>query len=169
LAQKILSENPDIAQTKEKITQAKSELESGKDFAEVARKYSDGSSKENGGELGWVDSEQVVPELKSILFDGQSYKKNDIIESSIGFHIVEIENKKNENGKDLLQLRQIFVAKYAFVDWLVEQKKQMRVWVPLRTFTWDSKMGTIDFRDEEMRTFEKEERVKAQGDASIMF
>ncbi len=170
LAQKVMTDNQaDNSQSKEKISKAQNELASGKDFAEVARKYSEGASKDEGGELGWVKSDQVVPELKDVLFGGQSMKKNDIIESSIGFHIVEIEDRKSEDGQDILQLRQVFVAKNTFAGWLVEQKKNMKIWVPLSYFFWDSKVGAVDFRDEKMRNFEKEQRAKAQGDASIMF
>jgi hypothetical protein len=45
----------------------------------------------------------------------------------------------------------------------------MRVFVPLSDFIWNSELGMVDFRDEKMRAFEKEERSKVQGDASIMF
>lgn len=167
LAQKVLAQDPDNTKSKEKINQAKSQLDGGKDFAEVARTYSQGSSKDNGGELGWVKKDQVLPELQEVLFGSKALEKNGIIESSIGFHIFEIENRKKEDGQDVLQLRQIFVAKLSYTDWLVQQKKQMSVSVPLRDFFWDSKTGSIEFRDEKMRTFEKDERAKAQGDASI--
>lgn len=169
LAKKVFAKSSDTVGAKERIERAQGELEAGKDFAEVVRSYSQGSSVENGGELGWVKKEQVVPELQEALFGTQTIKKNSVIESSIGFHIVEIENKKKENGQDSLQLRQIFVARGTFADWLVEQKKKLNIWVPLSDFVWDSKTGSIEFRDEKMRIFEKEERAKVQGDASIMF
>lgn len=168
LAEKIVSSDADNSKAKEKINQAQKQLEDGKDFSEVVRNYSEGSSKEKDGQLGWVKKAQVVPELQAALFES-SLKKNSIIESSIGFHIVQIDDKKKDAGEDILQLRQIFVAKNTFADWLEKQKKQVRVSVPLSDFIWDAKTGVIDFKDENMRNFEKEERSKAQGDASIMF
>lgn len=168
LEKKVLAEEFDVSAPKEKIKQAKTQLESGKDFAEVVRMSSEGTSKENGGELGWVKKDQVVLELQDALFGEKPLEKNSIIESSIGFHIVEIENRKKEGDQTVLQLRQVFVAKKTFADWLIEQKKKMNVLVPVSAFIWDSKVGTIDFADESMRIFEKEERSKAQGDASIM-
>ncbi|NTW27432.1 MAG: hypothetical protein HGA36_03840 [Candidatus Moranbacteria bacterium] len=170
LAQKVATEkSSDSAEAKSKIAQAQKQLESGKDFTEVVRSYSEGPSREKGGELGWAKKAQVVPELQTVLFEKDEPKKNAIIESSIGFHIVEIENRKKENGEDVLQLRQIFVAKNTFADWLETQKKQMKVVVPMADFTWNSQTGSIDFRDEKMNEFEKQERAKVQGDASIMF
>ncbi|EKE19245.1 MAG: PPIC-type PPIase protein [uncultured bacterium] len=169
LAQKVIANDPNSTKAKEKITQAQKQLEEGKDFAEVVRTYSEGSSKEKSGELGWVKKDQVVLELQEALFESDTAKKNDVIESSIGFHIIEIKNQRKEEGEDVLELRQIFVAKNTFADWLIGQKKQMKVMVPASEFVWDAKMGAIDFKDEEMRVFEKEERAKVQGDASIMF
>ena len=34
---------------------------------------------------------------------------------------------------------------------------------------WDKSTGMIDFRNEEMRNFEKESRKETKGDASLMF
>lgn len=156
--------------SKTKIDKAKKELDGGKDFAQVSKEYSDGASKEKGGELGWVKKDQVLPEIKDALFGSEPYKNGSIIESSIGFHIIEIEDRKKEKeGDDVLQLRQIFVAKNTFADWLDSQKKQMNILIPMKNFFWDKTKGTVDFRDEQMRMFEKNERAKTQGDASIMF
>ena len=112
---------------------------------------------------------QVAPELQDPLFGGKPLEKNSIIESSIGFHIIDIENKKKENSQDVLQIRQIFVAKNTFADWLNTQKKQMRVMIPMSEFTWNSSTGSVDFRSADMRAFEADSRAKAQGDASLMF
>jgi hypothetical protein len=161
----------DNTKSQEKIKQAQKEIFDGKDFAEVVNKYSDGSSKENGGELGWVVKSQVLPELQEALFDSKILERGTIIESSIGFHIVEIENKKKDQDKDkdVLQLRQIFVAKNTFVNWLIAQKKQMKVSIFLSDFFWNNSNAEVDFRALEMRIFEKDQQSKAEGDASIIF
>lgn len=169
LTQYAAGQNASGTVSKTKIQQAQKELESGTDFAKVAADFSDGVSKENGGELGWVTKDQVVPELQDALFGSKPLEKDSIIESSIGFHIVEIENRKKENNEDVLQLRQIFVAKNVFADWLETQKEKMKIWIPLKDFSWNNSTGSVDFRSEQMKDFETDQRTKAQGDASIMF
>jgi parvulin-like peptidyl-prolyl isomerase len=169
LAAYVTNENLDNSASKVKIEQAKKELDNGKSFAQVVSDYSEGPSRASGGELGWVKKNQLVPELQDVLFSSKMPDKNAVIESQIGFHIVEVENKKKENGEEVLQLRQVFVTKNAFADWLDSEKKKMSVLVPLSEFTWNNSTGSVDFRNEEMRSFEKEERAKVQGDASIMF
>lgn len=168
LAKQVEVEQNGNTQAKSKIEKAQSELKSGTDFAVVAQRYSDGSSKENSGELGWVKKDQVIPELAETIFANTAPEKNAIIESPIGFHIVEIEEKKKENDQDVLRLRQIFVSKNTFADWLQQQKKNFNVWVPMKEFVWDKQSGIVQFRDEQMKKFESEQRKNAQGDASLM-
>lgn len=168
LALKVANENPDEIQAKSKMEKAQKELASGKEFVQVVRSYSEGASKDEGGELGWVTKDQVLPELQKELFENGDFKAGSIIESSIGFHLVEIRDSKEEEGVKKLQLRQIFVSKNTFADWLENQKKQIKVIVPLKDFVWDRNSGSINFRDQQMRIFEKEQRAKLQGDASIM-
>lgn len=165
----VIQENLDNSIAKKKIEQAKKELDSGKDFAEVAKEYSNGSSRDNGGELGWVKRDQVLTEIQAAFFEGKTPEKNSIVESLLGFHIIEVKDRKKEDNEDVLQLRQIFVSKDVFADWLQDQKKQMSVIVLPAGFYWNSSAGLIDFKSEEMRVFEKEERAKLNGDASLMF
>lgn len=169
LSEKVLSEKKDDAIAKAKIEKAQAELEKGTDFAEVVDKYSEGSSKESKGELGWVKSDQVIKELADAVFANGNLEKNQIIESPIGFHIVQIEEKKKEDGADVVKLRQIFVSKNTFADWLQEQKKQLNIWIPVKGFVWDKSLGSVRFSDEEMNKFEAQQRSEAQGDASLMF
>ncbi len=159
-----------IKQTEDIAKKAKKDLDSGKDFVQVVNLYSSGFSKEKGGELGWVKKSQLLPELQLALFGAEPFENDSIIESSIGFHIIEIENKKKDNNnEDVLLLRQIFIAKYSFADWLVEKMKAMSILLPSREFNWNSESGLVEFTDSILTKFEEEARGKAQGDASIIF
>lgn len=156
-------------QAKELISKAKSELDSGKNFSQVVATYSNGPSKEKDGELGWVKKSQLLPELQAELFGGSNFQNDSIIESSIGFHIIEVENKKKDSGEDVLQLRQIFVAKNSFADWLTEKMKGMSIILTSNEFGWNKGNGLVEFKDSNMNEFEKQAREKFQGDASIIF
>lgn len=169
LAEKVAAEQKGDTVAKAKIEKAQAELKSGAKFEDVVVKYSEGTSKDSKGELGWVKKDQVIKELADVVFADKSLEKNLIIESQIGFHITEIEEKKKEGDSDVVKLRQIFVSKNTFADWLEKQKKQMGVWVPMNEFSWDKSSGSIKFRDQQMNIFETDQRSKAQGDASLMF
>ncbi|EKD58496.1 MAG: hypothetical protein ACD_56C00112G0002 [uncultured bacterium] len=169
LSERVLREQNNDAQAKMKIEKAQAELDKGQDFSSVVEKYSEGLSKEDGGELGWIKKDQIMPELAEAVFGDAKLESKGVIESAIGFHIVEIEDKKKEGEADVLRLRQIFVAKNTFADWLDSKKKQLNVWIPMNEFVWNKSEGTVEFRDKEMQKFETEQRAKVQGDASLMF
>ncbi|MEI7621076.1 MAG: peptidylprolyl isomerase [Candidatus Moraniibacteriota bacterium] len=157
------------AQAHAAIMQAQKALASGKTFAQVATQYSAGASKEKGGELGWVKKSQLLPELQTALFGTTEFENGSVIESSIGFHLVEVENRKQDGDEATVQLRQIFVAKKSFADWLASQMKKMSVLLPTGEFSWNSKDGVVEFKDSNLTKFENEARANAEGDASIIF
>jgi len=67
-------------------------------FAELAKKYSVGPSKVNGGELGWFDPKQMVPEFAKAaekLKPGQITLKP--VHTRFGWHIILVEGKKENN------------------------------------------------------------------------
>ena len=65
-------------------------LESGEDFAKLAKKYSDDSSNaSNGGDLGYIDSETVVEEFWDALKDLEKGKyTTEPIKTEYGYHII---------------------------------------------------------------------------------
>lgn len=153
------------------IKKAKSELENGLDFSEAARIYSQGSSAEMGGEFGWIADNQLLPEISQTLAERSDFKKNnfEIIESYLGYHIIEVEERKKEGAVDMLKIKQIFVQKKTFGDWLDEQMKNMPVNVLIPGYDWNKEDAIIEFSDLEMKEFEKKIQENPEGDVSMIF
>ena len=67
-------------------------------FAELAKKYSVGPSKVQGGELGWFDPKQMVPEFAKA---AEELKPGEItlkpVKTRFGYHIILVEDKKTNN------------------------------------------------------------------------
>ena len=65
-------------------------LESGEDFAKLAKKYSDDSSNaSNGGDLGYIDSETVVEEFWNAVKDLEKGKyTTEPVKTEYGYHII---------------------------------------------------------------------------------
>lgn len=169
LAEKVSSEiESQNGNAQEKIKSAQKKLSEGKDFKEVAKEFSEGSSAVEGGEIGWVKKAQLIPQLGEKIFS-LNYDEKQIVESDLGYHIVDVEDMKKEDGEDVLKIRQIFVKKCSFADWLAEQMKLMSIKIPLKGLYWDSSSSGVEFSDEGMKNFEKQTRENYQGDASIYF
>ena len=162
-------ENPTTAEAKKQIESAQSELDKKKDFAEVAKKYSKGSTAENGGELGWFSQDQLVSDIAEKVFSLNKGSRSDILESPLGFHIVEVEDKKTENGVDLVRIRQVFSPKKTFNEYLGEEMGSMNFMVFEKGYSWNKDSETLEFKNEDMKNFEKETILNPQGDASVLF
>ena len=76
-------------------------LNSGENFADLANEYTqDPSGQGKGGDLGWFGKGQMVKPFEEAAFKAD---KDDIIgpiESRFGSHIINVRDKKTENGKE---------------------------------------------------------------------
>ncbi len=66
----------------------------GEDFAQLAREHSDGPSATRGGELPEFTKEDMVAPFGDYVFSNRAGAKG-LVETDFGFHIVEIQDKKD--------------------------------------------------------------------------
>lgn len=151
------------------IEKASVELSKGTSFERVAEKFSEGDSKNNGGNLGWTDIETLIPELRDAAQTQAIGTIGSPIDSLLGFHILSVLDRKTESGKTMANLRQIFTRKPQFPEWLAEQKRQKTVLLLPRRYIWDTESGSVLFRDEGLRAFEKNALRQSEGDPSLVF
>ena len=135
----------------------------------MARDYSEGSTAQGGGGLGWVVKEQLIAELAETVFNIKEGGVSEIIESDLGFHIVRVEEKKLEDDVEMIKIRQIFVRKKNLADWLEDKISDMSIYIPLKDYYWDKGDFEAQFRDESLREFEKKIIEEFQGDASLIY
>lgn len=79
------------------------EVRDGGDFEELAREHSiDPGSASQGGDLGWSDpSRPFVPEFTEAMDDLDVGEVSDLIETDFGWHIIKIEERREERQKPL--------------------------------------------------------------------
>src|SRR5947209_5550615 len=96
----------------------------GEDFAKVANEMSkDPGSK--GGELGWFTKERMVPEFAEAAFKMQPGQISDPVKSQFGWHIIQVEERRQKQFPGLDQVRDQ-VTRY------VVQKSQSELILKLR-------------------------------------
>jgi peptidyl-prolyl cis-trans isomerase C len=99
-------------------------VKGGEDFAKVANEMSkDPGSK--GGELGWFTKERMVPEFAEAAFKMQPGQISDPVKSQFGWHIIQVEERRQKQFPPLDQVRDQ-VTRY------VVQKSQSELILKLR-------------------------------------
>jgi len=63
----------------------------GDDFVTLASKYSEGPTKDKGGDLGFFGRGRMVPEFDEAVFSMEPGAVSDLIRTSFGFHIIKLE------------------------------------------------------------------------------
>ncbi|MER2262481.1 MAG: peptidylprolyl isomerase [Psychrobacillus sp.] len=84
-----------LVEDEETAKKVKAELESGKDFAEVATAYStEPAAQQSGGELGWFGKGAMAAEFEEAAFALEPNVISEPVQSSFGFHIIEVTDKR---------------------------------------------------------------------------
>lgn len=92
----------ELSAVKEKIESLKEEIINGLDFSEAAREHSDDTvSAAQGGDLGYFDRAQMVPEFSEVAFSLPLGQVSDPFQTSYGYHILIVDDNK-EAGTDTL-------------------------------------------------------------------
>lgn len=96
----LISPNPirSIQQSLALANALKSRLLAGEDFATLAREYSnDRGTALNGGELGWIDPADMVPEFAAVLKTAPIGKLQGPVQSQFGWHLIQVEGQRNQD------------------------------------------------------------------------
>ncbi len=81
----------------ERIREIRNKIMNGADFAAMARLYSeDPGSASRGGELGFIQRGDFVPEFEKVAFSLSPGEVSDIVETRFGFHIIQLIEKRGE-------------------------------------------------------------------------
>jgi peptidyl-prolyl cis-trans isomerase SurA len=75
-------------------------IKNGGDFAALAKKYSDDpGSAAKGGELGFVKRGVFFPEFEAAAFQLEEGELSEVVESPVGFHIIQMLERRGESIK----------------------------------------------------------------------
>ncbi len=121
----------DTADAKEKVREVMARLKQGESFEDLALRFSDGPNASHGGHLGLVRQGELLPGIEQAIAHLMPGGISDVIETSDGFHIVKLEDKRPkqfrpyEEVRDEIQ-RLVFQQKNedVFQAWLAELKNK---------------------------------------------
>lgn len=80
------------SKAKKKIDGVLEEAKGGDDFGELAKKYSEGPTGPNGGDLGFFRRNQMVKPFAEAAFALEPGEISDVVQTIYGYHIIKAEN-----------------------------------------------------------------------------
>lgn len=114
-----------------KARQVMADLKNGEKFEDLALRYSDGPNASRGGRLGLVRQGELLPAIERAIAPLVPGGISDIIESSEGFHIIRVEEKKPKQFRPFEEVKLeiqglVFQQKSedVFQSWLVDLKNK---------------------------------------------
>ena len=83
------------------------EIQGGRDFAEIAKLYSDDpGSALSGGDLGWTQSGTFVPEFEATMQSAKLNVISDVFQTTHGFHFIEVTGRRLEDFSERFRMGQ---------------------------------------------------------------
>jgi len=131
-----LSEVMSEKEGKLKMDGIKERLDNGEKFEALARQFSEDSTASNGGDLGWVNPGDTVPQFEKAMNELKDGKISEPVRSPFGWHIIQVlERRKQDMSKESARLKarqeiRSRKADEAYQDWIRELRD--RAYVELR-------------------------------------
>ncbi len=112
---------------RKKLTELRKQIvEQGADFAELAKKYSDGPSAPRGGDLGWFKRGRMDKTFEDVAFKLKPGEVSGIVKTRFGLHLIKVEARRQELPEDFEQ------KKEQYRQQVTAQRKQ-QAWAQYQT------------------------------------
>jgi peptidyl-prolyl cis-trans isomerase SurA len=82
----------EIESVQKKAEDLRNRVMKGDDFNEIAKRYSEGSTAKDGGDLGTFKQSELAPQLEEVVFKMEKGQITDVIQTKTGFEVLKVEN-----------------------------------------------------------------------------
>jgi protein-export membrane protein SecD len=123
-------------EAKKRAEEALEKIKNGADFETIVLEYSDGPSKDKGGDLGFFAKGAMTPAFEEVAFALPLNEISDITETSFGFHIIQKTGEK-EPSADLYTVERLEANEKAVLEDLQEVLVPRKVKEPDTLLVYD--------------------------------
>jgi len=96
----------EVAEIRKKAEDVLNKAKHGGNFADLAKQYSeDITTKDKGGDLGWIVHGQTVPEFETVAFSLPKGTISDLVKTVYGFHIIQVVDRENGRTQTLDEVK----------------------------------------------------------------
>ena len=122
------------AKLKNEAQKLRQRIMNGESFDLLAVKYSQGPAAAQGGDVGFIVKGAIIPEVEAVVFSLPVEQLSEIIESSVGFHIIKVVDKKGAGLKPIATVREEIKAKIEnekldkkFEEWIASVRAKSHI------------------------------------------
>lgn len=121
------------ADAQRRLQDLKERLENGGKFEELARQYSEDGTASNGGDLGWLNPGDTVPDFEKAMNALKPGEISDPVRSPFGWHLIQVLERRSQDmsrESARLKARQEIKARKAdeaYQDWIRELRDRAYV------------------------------------------
>ncbi|MDR0247707.1 MAG: peptidylprolyl isomerase [Burkholderiales bacterium] len=101
-----VSETASEEDAKQKIERAAQRLEAGEPFETVARLMSEDASSSRGGDLGWINPGDTVPDFERAMDALKPEQKSEPVRTPFGWHLIEVLERRQQDVTEEYQHEQ---------------------------------------------------------------
>jgi len=84
----------EVATVEKTAADVLNQIRAGANFGDLAKKYSEDTTAQAGGELGWLVHGQTVPEFDTMAFSLKPGEVSGLVKTAYGIHIIKVEDKQ---------------------------------------------------------------------------
>ncbi len=95
----------EAAEVKKKAEDVLNKAKHGGNFGDLAKQYSEDTTKDKGGDLGWIVRGQTVPEFEAAAFSLPKGSISDLVKTQYGFHIIQVIDRENARTQTLDEVK----------------------------------------------------------------
>jgi peptidyl-prolyl cis-trans isomerase SurA len=126
------------AKIKNQALQLRKRVMDGESFDSLIVKYSQGPAAAQGGDVGYIERGAIIPEVEAAAFTLPVGQISDVIESSVGFHIIQVLDKKGAGLKPIAAVREEIKTKIEdekletkFDEWMASVRAKSQIEIKL--------------------------------------
>ncbi len=91
------SETISDAEARQRLEQLRDRIQRGADFGEMAKRHSNDGSAPKGGDLGWINPGDTVPEFERAMNALPINEVSQPVQSPFGWHLIQVLERKTED------------------------------------------------------------------------
>lgn len=123
-------------EVEKKAQEVLAKVKEGEDFSMLAKKYSEDPNALSGGDLGFLEEDKLIPEIREVIKTLKAGEVSGIIKTRLGYQIMTVEAIKEAEAKSFDEVKEkirqnLFEKKFPkiYQEWIADLKQNSYIYI----------------------------------------